>query len=581
MKKFDQLINIVFCGLLCVIVMMLGYAALYDNNKEFSLRNDTGFYQLDNYLYHIEEKKTAPLDVQRVYQFTLDDRSYTENTLAFYIVHHYADVYIDDELVYQLSLNKNNSFLKTIGSNWVFVPLYQSDVGKTIKIVATPVYESVKDRNIDFLIGSKQDIYSWRIHEDLPQLLISAIILFIGVLFLFFSIYLAFHHKNNIKMTYLGLFSILLGLWKISDTRASPLLFPHHSTMLSCLSILTLMIVAIPLLKLIRNIEHREANLIFNHLIMLFLIGDYVMICLQLFHIADLRETLFLIHIFIILSAIILIGYVIYYHRQYSFKERTMQILVSFCTIGGIIDVCIFYVRGHSSGLIFTLLGFLMYTVLAAFRFVLDYIHQEQKIKEQETELMKNRISIMISQIQPHFLYNSLNTIYHLCEKNPLIAKRAISDFSEYLRVNVDSLKRETPVSFDVELKHVKTYLALEKMRFDDDLNIIYDIQETHFSIPALTIQPLVENAVKHGLKEPVQMITITIRTQELEDHYQIEVIDDGVGFDFNNEDGPSHVGLRNVKNRLKEMCRGTLLIRSAPGQGTHVIISIPKSDML
>ena len=258
-----------------------------------------------------------------------------------------------------------------------------------------------------------------------------------------------------------------------------------------------------------------------------------------------------------------------------------MQILVSFCTIGGIIDVCIFYVRGHSSGLIFTLLGFLMYTVLAAFRFVLDYIHQEQKIKEQETELMKNRISIMISQIQPHFLYNSLNTIYHLCEKNPLIAKRAISDFSEYLRVNVDSLKRETPVSFDVELKHVKTYLALEKMRFDDDLNIIYDIQETHFSIPALTIQPLVENAVKHGLKEPVQMITITIRTQELEDHYQIEVIDDGVGFDFNNEDGPSHVGLRNVKNRLKEMSRGTLLIRSAPGQGTHVIISIPKSDML
>ena len=97
MKKFDQLINIVFCGLLCVIVMMLGYAALYDNNKEFSLRNDTGFYQLDNYLYHIEEKKTAPLDVQRVYRFTLDDRSYTENTLAFYIVHHYADVYIDDE----------------------------------------------------------------------------------------------------------------------------------------------------------------------------------------------------------------------------------------------------------------------------------------------------------------------------------------------------------------------------------------------------------------------------------------------------------------------------------------------------
>lgn len=93
------------------------------------------------------------------------------------------------------------------------------------------------------------------------------------------------------------------------------------------------------------------------------------------------------------------------------------------------------------------------------------------------SELAENRISIMLSQIQPHFLYNSLNTIYGLCEKEPSAAKKAVNDFADYLRGNMDSLTRKCPVPFEAELRHLKAYLSLEQMRFKNKLDIVWDIQ--------------------------------------------------------------------------------------------------------
>ena len=141
--------------------------------------------------------------------------------------------------------------------------------------------------------------------------------------------------------------------------------------------------------------------------------------------------------------------------------------------------------------------------------------------REAETlkaELAKNRISIMLSQIQSHFLYNSLNTIYGLCEKDPTAAKKAVNDFADYLRGNMDSLSRNCPVPFETELNHLKSYLSLEQTRFKKKLNIEWDIQTDSFMIPSLTVQPLVENAVKHGICMKENGGTVKISSRELED---------------------------------------------------------------
>ncbi len=197
-----------------------------------------------------------------------------------------------------------------------------------------------------------------------------------------------------------------------------------------------------------------------------------------------------------------------------------------------------------------------------------------------QSELLKSRVTIMISQIQPHFLYNSLTSIAQLCEKGPKRAKTATIDFANYLRGNMNSIKDEHPVPFETELSHLKTYLSLEKMRFGDDLNIVYDIGVTDFTIPSLTVQPLVENAVKHGVGMKEDGGTVTISAKEYDDRYEVVVSDDGVGFDTtkpNPDTSRTHLGIENIKERISTMCNGDVTIESEAGKGTVSTIKIFK----
>ena len=199
-----------------------------------------------------------------------------------------------------------------------------------------------------------------------------------------------------------------------------------------------------------------------------------------------------------------------------------------------------------------------------------------------QKELYEAELQIMVSQIRPHFLYNALTSIAMMCELDPKTAKEATIAFSKYLRGNMDSLKQTKAVPFEQELSHLKNYLYIEKLRFDDLLNIVYDIQATDFEVPQLSIQPIVENAVKHGVGMAEDGGTVTISTRETDDAYEVIVSDDGVGFDVNapkKDDGRSHVGMENTKRRLKEMCKADIVITSEVGKGTTARVIIPKKE--
>ncbi len=203
------------------------------------------------------------------------------------------------------------------------------------------------------------------------------------------------------------------------------------------------------------------------------------------------------------------------------------------------------------------------------------HYHQVQR------ELYEAKVSVMVSQIRPHFMYNALSSIAILCKLNPDTAYHATVAFSDYLRGNMDSLKQSAPVPFEKELEHLKKYLYIEKLRFDDQLNIEYDIQDTNFEIPLLSVQPLVENAVKHGVGMKEDGGTVRISTRETETAHEVIIEDDGVGFDVNEQknDGRSHIGMENTKKRLQDMCGGEVIIKSKPGEGTVAKIIIPKKE--
>ncbi|MCI5891905.1 MAG: histidine kinase, partial [Clostridiales bacterium] len=201
------------------------------------------------------------------------------------------------------------------------------------------------------------------------------------------------------------------------------------------------------------------------------------------------------------------------------------------------------------------------------------------QLAQQETQLTESRISIMLSQIQPHFMYNMLTTIMYLCRTDPEEAEKTVGKFSRYLRANMDSLTLKQCIPFEKEMNHVKTYLSLEKKRFGDKLRVELDINEKDFMLPSLTIQPIIENAVKYGMRKKKEL-KILLKTYSDNDNYYIEIIDNGRGFDVNEvkNDGKSHIGIENVKNRLHMMCGGDLTIDSVPETGTTAVINIPKS---
>ena len=218
---------------------------------------------------------------------------------------------------------------------------------------------------------------------------------------------------------------------------------------------------------------------------------------------------------------------------------------------------------------------------IAAFIMLTNVLSDHRKqFYMQQAENSKLRTEILLSQIQPHFLFNTLGTISHLCNDAPE-AKKAIVLFSRYLRGNIEVLSKEMLIPFDKEIDHVRMYLELEKLRFGESLLVSWELACTDFMIPSLILQPLVENAVRYGVRGNADGCgTVRLLSRDCSDHYEISVVDDGPGFSPGDKQGfdeRTHVGIENVKERLRAVCNGELRIQSAPGAGTQAIIILPK----
>ena len=199
-------------------------------------------------------------------------------------------------------------------------------------------------------------------------------------------------------------------------------------------------------------------------------------------------------------------------------------------------------------------------------------------LQEKNNEQMK--VDLMLSQIQPHFLFNALYVIQEICHTDPELAAAEIGNFSRYLRHNMNSIAINSPIPFTEELQHTKRYVQLQQLRFGNTLDVLFDIQCKDFMMPTLTLQPIVENAIRYGVRQNEDgKGTVSVSTAERDDWYEITVKDNGPGFipDQAVNDNMSHVGLDNVRKRLKRISDGRLVINSVIGEGTTVKIVIPK----
>ena len=217
-------------------------------------------------------------------------------------------------------------------------------------------------------------------------------------------------------------------------------------------------------------------------------------------------------------------------------------------------------------------------------KFIPSNINAAAKAKELEMEkialnakLAESRISTMMSQIRPHFIYNTLGSIEQLCKMDPPKASDLAHNFAKYLRGNFGELDNPKPILMSQEMEHVHYYVSIENVRFPD-MTFTFEMNSEDFYIPALTVQPIVENAIKHGLMKLSKGGTVHVVSYETDTDYCVSVVDDGVGFDTSVLiDERKHLGLRNIRERLKVMVNGKLEIESTVGVGTKVLVIIPK----
>lgn len=213
-----------------------------------------------------------------------------------------------------------------------------------------------------------------------------------------------------------------------------------------------------------------------------------------------------------------------------------------------------------------------------------EILQRDRYIEQLKTELESSRLKIAMGQMQPHFLYNALSSIRTIIKVDPDYAYDLVFDFATHLRSCIKAMSSDEPISFKNELLNIKAYLNIEKIRFGQRLKVNFDIGCENFKIPPLSVQPIVENAVQHGIFNRGKAGgTVTIKSRKSPNAYIVEVIDDGVGFDMNEVLNSSKdcVGIKNTLFRFECLMNAKVNINSIPNEGTRVEITIPENEAI
>ncbi len=501
-----------------------------------------------------------------------------------------AEIFLNGSLLYTYIDDAGYRFYDKAGGNlWTYFVSPGISTADTVEIYLQNPYGHQGIHPFRELIDTIYTGYDIELFQSIlagnaPRLFSAVMVVCIGLILLIACIILFFmKDKHTERYFYLAGFAITSGIWFFIrfDIMSFFSPFPMFNNLLDAvtLSLIALFYLAYQLCFITG--KSRWVLLVIEYVYTALCIGYFIAILLGYYDPYTNRS----IHIMLIgIASGLTIACVIYEVICNKDSEARSILLSVIMLCGGCIaDAINYYVFHIPINIIFNIcfIIFILLEIVKMIRFYISATRKAELAAHLETELLESKVALMLSQIQPHFLYNALTSIRQLCREDPNRAEQAVIDFSNFLRGNMDSLSTTKPIPFDRELVHLKRYLAIEKLRFEDKLEIIYDVKTTGFMIPALSIQPIVENAIRHGVMKKVSGGTIKIATEETDDTFILSVTDDGVGFDTENQydDGLLHHGIANVRNRLKSICNGNLEVRSTPGEGTVTIITLPKSN--
>ena len=516
--------------------------------------------------------------VRRTYTLTVPEGNVTATgaSLLFYLRHTVARVELEGgELRCDSAETPSRHIGHTPGNYWVRVPLRPACAGKTVRVTLTPVYGSVRGETPTFwLIGHEQLLNMVLLPQDALMLALCAAAVLVGLFLPVLALALPIGGHEKRELLCLGAVSAAAGLWKLTGLPSVALMqdaLGWHKELWyfgAACYMLTLLCSLRLLVCMREGRGERVGGVCFTTAAALTLCAA----ALQIFDAAELHGLL------VPYGVVLALLHLIVLFSQKPERAELFWFLPLLLALG--LDLLGYRLTGSLHNAPVFLGWTLLLLTVRGVGFLRAALQRERLLRERESELREARANFLVSQIRPHFIYNALLSVYALCRSDPMRAREAIESFNAYLMANFSGISATEPITFLDELRHTRAYLDVETMLHGDNLSVTYDTPHTAFRLPALTLQPIVENAVKHGMAAEHPRERIAIRTRQFADGSELVVEDDGVGYDpASVPDDATHVGLQSVRDRLEMLCGGTLETVSAPGCGTRVTVFIPKRD--
>ena len=466
------------------------------------------------------------------------------------------------------------------------IGFFKNDSDKIEILVQTANYEYMNSGiPVSIELGRENVMLHQHQKDIMLALAIFAVLLAISFLYMIFFIVARI---KGIKEYILPLFSLFCSLFAIgnalSDQRPLLLILPEISfTLAFKMKDLFLSVNFITLLWVFHEFKSGLIPLRPTKIIS-FVYGGYLLVILT-FPIYDYYK----IHQLVMVSnTIILLVLLIRAILLFVEKAEGMLLLVSVLAVNFYSFDCILFSLGFKTDSGFSQVFIMIFAIVMIFLLSMHYLNAIRQLQTSVMRTQEAEIAFLRAQINPHFLYNALNSIAALCATKPQKAEEVVIELSQYLRRSFDFKRIDAMTTLTKEMELLEAYLYIEKTRFGDRLQVEYDIDETiNLPIPHLILQPLVENAVRHGLMKAIVggKVIISVKRQGTEAFFTIE--DNGIGIEKERisgllEEKPESggIGIWNINQRLMMLYKKGLTIESEVGKGTRVVFGLPLTDI-
>ncbi len=588
MKKWKRRVQRFSIIVLCAMATFTVFVAFIYSFRSGNIQTQTMISNYNSGWFYYKDGEKIDLDFSNRVKLKTGETLIIYNTLpsdipdgyviAFYSLNSEVIASIDGIKVYEYDVRSSVIGGKSSPNNWNLINVDSTDSSKQIELSIHSNYNFYNGRVNDIYMGNEGKVRNFLLNNSLFDCIFGIVLFAMGIVFFIYYFTIKNPRLKVKSVRYIAETAMIVAVMIFALTPLPEFGF-INSYISSLVLYFALLLLPFPFLAFIKEKSPHVFNRWINLLMVFFTL--YFLVCwlLQVLGIYDLGETVIVSAILLMTMVAASCGILIYRLVKKKIRFAKTEFIAYTLLFFGCAHITSSYlVNGYVDNkycfMIFTSAYILIQALLIIYRL-------SAKLEENQhltLQLQDSRIQLMMSQIRPNFLYNTLDVIRAMILKSPQKADKMICDLSNYLRSNINTISNSDPIPFSKELEHIETYVNLELVNSSDRLHVNYDIKEKDFFVPPLTIQPLVENAIKHGISKKANGGTVTIKTYKEGQNYIVEIIDDGVGFNYSELSGKIDCcGIKNIKYRILKVIEGSsLYVTSTIGVGTDAKVTIP-----